>query len=53
MQFVLPQTRNLSYDTDSYCNADWVSLTAQKGFAVPPGTLHFWPFTDPCLSVEK
>ena len=31
----------------------WVNFTAQKGFAVPPETLHFWPFTDPTAIVEK
>jgi hypothetical protein len=36
-----------------YCNADWVSFTAQYGFAVPPDTLHFCPFTDPGAIVEK
>ena len=36
-----------------YCNADWVNLTAQYGFAVPPDTLHFWLFTDPGAIVEK
>ncbi len=36
-----------------YCNPDWVSFTAQEGFAAPPDTLHFWPFTEPSAMVEK
>ena len=36
-----------------YFNPDWVSFTAQYGFAAPPETLHFWLFTDPAARVVK
>jgi hypothetical protein len=36
-----------------YCKPDCVNFTAQYGFAAPPVTLHFWPFTDPAARVEK
>src|SRR5580658_3183438 len=39
--------------TELYCSPDWVSFTAQEGFAAPPDTLQFWPFTDPAPMVEK
>jgi hypothetical protein len=36
-----------------YFNPDWVSFTAQYGFAAPPETLHCWLFTDPAARVVK